>query len=223
MGILTSKQKKFLELFFLYFPKQNFFLTGGTALAEYYLKHRLSEDLDIFTTTQNIDFATVSLQMNKLINQLNFKILHQVSTPAFLQFILQGPGEYTLKIDLVKDVPIHFGKIRKIGQFYIDSLENIAVGKLLAIFGRAAPKDFLDVYFLFKERKLDFNKIFGLAKKKDLGLNEFYLAEMFYQVTKITNFPKILKPFDKKSLVKFFLELSDKLYKKIKPRELNTA
>lgn len=218
MGILTSEQKKFLELFFSYFPEQNFFLTGGTALAQYYLKHRLSEDLDIFTTDQNVDFAAVSLQMNKLINQLNFEILHQVSTPTFLQFILKGPGGYTLKIDIVKDVPVHFGKIRKVGLFYIDSLENIAVGKMLAIFGRTAPKDFIDVYFLFKEKKVDFKKIFELAKKKDLGLNEFYLAEMFYQITKVKDFPETLKPFNKKGLVRFFMELSDKLYKKIKPK-----
>lgn len=219
MGILTSEQKKFLELFFSYFPKQNFFLTGGTALAQYYLRHRLSEDLDIFTTDQDVDFGAVSLQMNKLINQLNFTILHQVSAPTFLQFILKGPGGYTLKIDIVKDVPVHFGKIRKVGLFYIDSLENIAVGKLLAIFGRTAPKDFIDVYFLFKEKKVDFKKIFELAKKKDLGLNEFYLAEMFYQITKVKDFPETLKPFNKKGLVRFFMELSDKLYKKIKPKE----
>lgn len=219
MGILTSEQKKFLELFFSYFPKQNFFLTGGTALAQYYLKHRLSEDLDIFTTDQNVDFAVVSSQMNELINQLHLEIEHQVSAPAFLQFILKDRWGYTLKIDIVKDVPVHFGKIRKVGLFYIDSLENIAVGKLLAIFGRTAPKDFIDVYFLFKKKKIDFKKIFELAKKKDLGLNEFYLAEMFYQVSKIKDFPKTLKPFNKKGLVKFFMELSDKLYKKIKPKE----
>lgn len=218
MGILTSEQKKFLELFFSYFPKQ-FFLTGGTALAEYYLKHRLSEDLDLFTTDQSVDFGAVSLQINELINQLNYEIEHQVSTPAFLQFILKGPKGYTLKIDIVKDVPVHFGKIKKVGNVYVDSLENMAVGKLLAIFGRTAPKDFIDVYFLLKQEKMDFKKLFELSKKKDLGLNEFYLAEMFYQVTKLKDFPKTLKPFNKKEMVKFFLELSDKLYKKIKPKE----
>lgn len=218
MGILTSEQKKFLELFFSYFPKQ-FFLTGGTALAEYYLEHRLSEDLDLFTTDQSMDFGVVSLQMNELINQLNYKIEHQVSAPAFLQFILKDKGSHTLKIDIVKDVPVHFGKIRKVGHVYVDSLENIAVGKLLALFGRTAPKDFIDIYFLLKMSRIEFKKLFELSKKKDVGLNEFYLAGMFYQVTKLKDFPKTLKPFNKKELVTFFMELSDKLYKKIRPRE----
>ncbi len=219
MGILTSNQKKFLELFFSYFPEQKFFLTGGTALSEYYLKHRLSEDLDLFTTDQGVDFALVSLQMNKLIHQLNFEIDHQVSTPAFLQYIIKRGNKESLKVDIVKDVPVHFGRIRNIGGINIDSLENIAVGKLLAIFGRTAPKDFIDVYFLLKEKELDFNEVFKLAKKKDLGLNEFYLAEMFYQVTKLENFPKTLRPFNKKEMVKFFLELSQSLLLKIKPTD----
>lgn len=219
MGILTPTQKKFLVAFFAYFPQQKFFLTGGTALAEYYLKHRLSEDLDLFTTDQSVDFASVSAQMNKLITELNFKIEHQVSAPAFLQFILQVWGKDTLKIDIVKDVPIHFGEIKKIDQVYVDSLENIAVGKLLAIFGRTVPKDFIDLYFLLKKEGLSFKRLFELSKKKDLGLNEFYLAEMLHQVSNFKDFPKTLKPFNKKSLVKFYLDLSDKLYKKIKPKE----
>lgn len=218
MGILTAEQKKFLDLFFSSFPEQKFFLTGGTALAQYYLRHRLSEDLDLFTTDQSVDFAAVSAQMNKIINQLNYKIEHQVSAPSFLQFILKGE-EDLLKIDIVKDVPVHFGRIKKVGHINVDSLENIAVGKLLAIFGRTAPKDFIDVYFLLKEKQVKFKKIFELSKKKDLGLNEFYLAEMFYQVTQLKDFPKTLKPFHKKELVKFFMDLSDKLYKKIKPKQ----
>lgn len=218
MGILTAGQKKFLDLFFSSFPEQKFFLTGGTALAQYYLKHRLSEDLDLFTTDQSVDFATVSAQMNKIINQLNYKIEHQVSTPSFLQFILKGK-EDLLKIDIVKDIPVHFGSTKKVGHINVDSLENIAIGKLLAIFGRTAPKDFIDIYFLLKQKRVKFKKIFELSKKKDLGLNEFYLAEMFYQVTQIKDFPKTLKPYSKKELVKFFMDLSDKLYKKIKPKE----
>jgi len=33
---------------------ENFFLTGGTALAEYYLGHRESHDLDFFTRQEGI-------------------------------------------------------------------------------------------------------------------------------------------------------------------------
>ena len=49
-SILSENQKKFLKL--LSEEKSicaHFYLTGGTALAEFYLHHRLSEDLDFFS------------------------------------------------------------------------------------------------------------------------------------------------------------------------------
>jgi len=49
-AILSENQKKLLAL--IGENKEissNFYLTGGTALAEFYLKHRFSEDLDFFS------------------------------------------------------------------------------------------------------------------------------------------------------------------------------
>jgi len=54
--ILTPKQLDFLEL--VQQDKQitkRFYLTGGTPLAEFYLKHRLSEDIDLFTQEKEVD------------------------------------------------------------------------------------------------------------------------------------------------------------------------
>ena len=48
-SILSEQQKRLLEL--LGGEKivaNSFYFTGGTVLAEYYLHHRLSEDLDFF-------------------------------------------------------------------------------------------------------------------------------------------------------------------------------
>jgi predicted nucleotidyltransferase component of viral defense system len=218
--ILTPLQKKFLEIFFKSFLGQRFFLSGGTALAEFYLKHRLSQDLDLFTVDQDLGFDSVNTEINKMAKNLDLIIEHQIASPSFLQYIFKDKSNdksETLKVDVVKDVPIHFGSIKKSKGINIDSLENISVGKLLAAFGRADAKDFIDLYFLFKEKKVDFDNIFTMAKKKDLGLSEFYLAHMLNRVKEIKNFPKTIKPFDKKELIDFFLNLSDKLFKKIKP------
>lgn len=214
--ILTPLQKRFLKEFFKSFLGQKFFLSGGTALAEFYLKHRLSQDLDLFTIDQTLGFDSVNAEINKIAKNLDLIIERQISSPSFLQYIFSHKDE-TLKVDVVKDVPIHFGSIKKSKGISIDSLENISVGKLLAAFGRADAKDFIDLYFLLKEKRVDFENIFKMAKKKDLGLSEFYLAHMLNRVIDIKNFPKTIKPFDKKELTDFFLTLSDKLFKKIKP------
>jgi Nucleotidyl transferase AbiEii toxin, Type IV TA system len=45
--ILTPLQNSFLAEFF--HLAQDFYLTGGTALSAFYLRHRYSVDLDLFT------------------------------------------------------------------------------------------------------------------------------------------------------------------------------
>ena len=48
--ILSPLQKKFLDILAQDpYITRRFYLTGGTVLAEFYLKHRLSEDFDLFS------------------------------------------------------------------------------------------------------------------------------------------------------------------------------
>jgi len=49
-GIITKLQKEILFIFSKLADSRIFYLTGGTALAEFYLGHRKSFDLDLFTT-----------------------------------------------------------------------------------------------------------------------------------------------------------------------------
>ena len=65
-SILSENQKKFLKL--LSEEKSicaNFYLTGGTALAEFYLHHRLSEDLDFFSE-QEFEPQSISVILKKI-------------------------------------------------------------------------------------------------------------------------------------------------------------
>ncbi|MCZ7666433.1 MAG: nucleotidyl transferase AbiEii/AbiGii toxin family protein [Chloroflexi bacterium] len=45
---MTSFQKELLKVIGRSSLGDNFYLTGGTALAAFYLQHRFSEDLDFF-------------------------------------------------------------------------------------------------------------------------------------------------------------------------------
>lgn len=217
MSILTPLQKEFLEQFPRSYLGRKFFLTGGTALAEFYLHHRRSQDLDFFTLDQDLSFDVVNAEILKLANALSLKIEHQITSSTFLQYIFDRDTQ-PLKVDVVKDVPIHFGEIKTVDGLPVDSLENIAVGKLLALFGRADAKDFVDLYFLLvKEKSFEFDTLFEMAGQKDLGLHELYLAEMVYQVGRIEVFPETLKPFSEQELKDFFLKLGERLLKRIKP------
>lgn len=217
--ILTVWQRKFLKSFFSCYLGKEFFLTGGTALAAFYLHHRLSEDLDLFTINQNVNLNEVNAEVRKIALSHKLKVEHRVSSPTFSQFFLSPKNEKLLKIDLVKDIPLRFGKLKKINNFLIDSLENISVNKMLAIYGRLDGKDFIDLYFLLKQKLINLEKIFQMAKKKDPGLNKFYFANTLMEIKNIKYFPKTLDPLDKKRLVNFFLKLSTKLFKEIKPKK----
>lgn len=64
---------------------------------------------------------------------------------------------------------------KEIPGLQIDSLVDIATNKLLALFGRAVLRDFIDVYFLLKER-FDKNELIEKAAIKDSGFDLYWLG-----------------------------------------------
>ena len=65
-SILSKNQRRILEIIskekIVY---DNFYLTGGTALSEFYLKHRLSEDLDFFSE-EEFEIQDISVFLAKI-------------------------------------------------------------------------------------------------------------------------------------------------------------
>jgi len=67
-----------------------FYLSGGTALAEFYLKHRLSEDLDFFTENE-FDPLSISAFFKSIQKKMKItKIDYQQSFNRNLFFITIG-------------------------------------------------------------------------------------------------------------------------------------
>ncbi len=212
---LTSLQQTVLELFFEKPIGLKYFLTGGTALAGFYFKHRKSIDLDLFTF-EDIEVNYIKTMLTDIAKQTNTKLDHRVATKNFHLFFLTGKDK-ELKIDFVKEQPIHFGRIKNFGRIRVDSIENIGSNKMTAILGRTEAKDFIDLYFIIQGKIFTFDKLLQDAKKKDLGLSEFYFAHMLLEVNNLKDFPEILVPFNKKAFVKFYQDLSSRLLLKIKP------
>src|SRR6266508_6724070 len=72
-GILTPLQKEFIGILASLPDKDEFYLAGGTALAEYYLGHCLSFDLDFFTGTENLVLPT-SYQIENACQKKNLSL-----------------------------------------------------------------------------------------------------------------------------------------------------
>lgn len=219
MAVNYVLQDKFLNRFFSGRFATDFYLTGGTALARFYFQHRESVDLDLFTQNQKTDFSIVNLEIERIGRELGLETIKQVTTDTFLQFIFQDSQQDLLKIDLVKDIPVHFGEFKQKGNIRLDSLENIGSNKITAIFGRTDHKDFIDLYYILNETNFTFEHLVSLAKQKDLGLTDFYLANSIDQIEIASQMPILLKPLNIKEYNEFYKKLSRDLFLKIKPED----
>ncbi|MCX7854526.1 MAG: nucleotidyl transferase AbiEii/AbiGii toxin family protein [Anaerolineae bacterium] len=213
---LTPLQKAFLDRFFRLEVGRSFFLTGGTALAAFYLHHRLSVDLDLFTLD---DVAlTEGARLTPLIAQeLGWEILLARHTDYFHRFSFQDRKGETLQVDLVQDFGPQFGQRQQFQNVVVDSMENIAANKLTAILGRSEAKDFVDLYFVLKGG-VNFEAVMEMARQKDTGLVPFHLAGALLQVRHIHVLPETHPPTERETLVQFFMALADRLIDQSKPQ-----
>lgn len=213
----TKLQEEVLQSFFARPIGKAYFLTGGTALSGFYFYHRESIDLDLFTF-ETIEIEPVRQIFKVIATAAHLSLDHRVATEGYHKFFLIGKKE-ELKIDLVREQNVHFGKFRTFDNIIVDSVENIGSNKLGAIFNRTEAKDFIDLYLILQKKLFTFKKLFQDAQKKDLGMNEFYLAHMLLEVKNLKNFPKMLVPFDKHKMENYFVSLANKLLLAVKPKQ----
>jgi predicted nucleotidyltransferase component of viral defense system len=217
MDANLALQDSFMERFFAGPLGLQFYLTGGTALGRFYFHHRESLDLDLFTNDQGQDFTFVNQTVLSILRSLQLKITSQVTTDTFIQYIVTDTVGKSLKVDLVKDIPEHFGDPVFRDGIRLDSLENIGSNKVLAVFGRTESKDFIDLYWILHRTDLKFEDLYRQAQEKDLGLSELYLAYALQGIEKIKLFPRMLEPLPWEEIKVFYRDLAHTLVNRIKP------
>lgn len=172
-GLLTPIQKGFIEAFARLPDQGQFYLTGGTALAEYYLGHRLSFDLDLFTAEESL-ILPVSYQVEKMgaANDLSIAVIRRFN--SYVEFLVKQENE-SLKIDLALDSPFRLAPLEQaeIG-IKVNAFLDIKADKLLAYFGRAEPRDAVDLYFILQSQSLE--PLLEMASQKDPGFDLYWLA-----------------------------------------------
>lgn len=62
-------------------------------------------------------------------------------------------------------------------------MEELGADKLLALFGRAEARDFVDVHAL--ARRFGVERLLALAKEKDAGFDEYVLASMLDRMVRL--------------------------------------
>lgn len=221
-SILTPKQLDFLELTQAQASiTKRFYLTGGTALAEFYFQHRLSEDIDLFSEKE-VNPSLIEPFLKKASIELGISKIVKENYLGLYTYKLQYKDGDILKVDFsyYPFPPIergtHFGKLP------VSSMYDIAVNKVHTIAMRTRARDYIDLYFIFKHINYGSKEYLERLRldsqaKFDWPLEVKNLIAAFLKVNDLgkADFPKMLVPFDKKDMEKFFLKLAKSLESEI--------
>ena len=212
MNLLTSLQQTALTAFFAVPElKQYFYLTGETALAGFYLEHRVSDDLDFFT--HGVEIYAIERIVEDAFKTAGLKLTKELGSPSFRRYKVNGE----LQMDLVKDVEFRLGSPELRDGIMVDNLKNIAVNKVCAIYGRLDPKDYVDLFFLIPYLNLNVLELLDWAKRKDAGIDQFQWAKVIADVETIDVLPRMVKPLKPRDLKQFFHVLRDQVLDSLNP------
>jgi hypothetical protein len=175
---LSRLQERVLLGFFR--KSRSFFLTGGAALAAYHLGHRTTDDLDLFTSSADLDEGVSALQ--SVAEEMGASIQALRTSPDFRRFLIAAGAE-SVVVDLVRDraPQIHVEKLDRDGVL-VDPPAEILANKLCTLLSRGEVRDLVDVLYL-ERAGLHVEDALGPASTKDGGLTPAQLAWVLSQIT----------------------------------------
>ena len=211
-SILTAFQKQiFMAIIKDEFFKKSFYFSGGTALSEFYLKHRFSKDLDFFTP-KDFSFEEIHKRLAPKFKELGVDSFeHRVQAGAKLFFLKRGKEE-VVTVDFNYFPFKRLKKGKKFKNFEIDSFFDLAVNKLDTVLTRPHARDFIDFYFIFKERNYDWPTLLDGLKKKFLWqVDPLFLASRLTIIKSLHDYPKMIRKLSTRGLINFFQRQAKKI------------
>ena len=139
-----------------------FYWTGGTALAFHYFCHRMSYDLDFFSASP-FRYQDVSSFAHKAAIKFRLKLVEKKIHDRW-DFLLTNGKELRFEFAFYNFRALK-PKILWRG-IRIDSLDDMAANKTMAMIDRKDPKDVYDVYSLIHKAGYAPEKLLSLAYKK---------------------------------------------------------
>lgn len=150
-----------------------FALAGGAALIFYEVTERRTRDLDCFgPSLESVDRLTPVAAA--ALRNAGFEVEIEQELPGFARLRVASDAAETL-LDLGFDPAGLPPTMTELGA--VRALPDLAGDKLLALFSRAAPRDFVDVVGLLRWFSRD--EMMALAATKDRGFNAHVLADAF--------------------------------------------
>ena len=145
------------------------YLAGGTAVY-FYLRHRLSVDLDFFTQC-NFNSEVFLSAVKGCFNEVAVELLQKDTIILYLSHEKIKFSLFRFPYGLLSQ--IHHVSIPAGVTCPLASLNDIAAMKAVAINQRGSIKDFIDLFFIVRETGMVFNDVLNLVIEK-YGLDQSY-------------------------------------------------
>jgi len=175
---LTPLQRDVLHAFFE--REKGFFLTGGGALAGFYLRHRETSDLEFFTT-ESASFERGRYVLQAVADALGATLSTMQEAPGLLRRVLTRGGDAVV-VDLVWDrVPQAHPHKPEIDGIRVDPVEEILANKLTTVLSRGEERDLVDLFFL-EQAGHRVESALDAALAKDGGCTPAVLAWLLSEV-----------------------------------------
>jgi len=174
---LDRLQRDLLEAFFA--REQRFFLTGGTALVGFYLHHRQTLDLDLFTIEDHLEDGEAALF--GAARELGATVERLRTSTSFRRFLVRR-GDESVVANIVRDLAPQIDTEKPVRDgIRIDSPREIMANKLCTLLSRGELRDLVDVMAL-EQAGYGVEEHLELAARKDAGLTPGQLAWVLSQL-----------------------------------------
>ncbi|MBI3619153.1 nucleotidyl transferase AbiEii/AbiGii toxin family protein [Candidatus Peregrinibacteria bacterium] len=210
--ILTRRQQAFLRRIARE-PDiaREYVLSGGTALAAFHLRHRRSDDLDLFTR-QHVDLDRMIAFMEACRTELNGEKLGWQKLYDRRIFVLQFFGGEELKVEFTRYPYAHLEQPTLQDGILVASVRDIAAGKLTAILDRNEPKDYYDLYFLLIGGHTTLQAMLrDVEAKFKRVIDPLHLGSQLECGTRLVAIPHLRRPVAKEDVQRFFRDLAKSL------------
>ena len=192
----------------------NFYLTGGTALAAFYLGHRWSEDLDFFSE-QEVDVLVLDVFFKQIKEKYLLKKIDFQQAFNRNLFFLHFSDE-VLKTEFTFFPFPRIEKTDQIDNIQIDSLIDIATNKLFSIYQRTKARDYIDLFCICMEKDMPIANLIKNARIKfDTTIDLLQLGGKFIKASEVADYPRMIKEIEPVIWQNFFLDEAKKLKNQI--------
>jgi hypothetical protein len=170
--LLSPLQEQVAEVISSLSEAQDFALAGGAALIARGDVQRQTRDLDFFGLTgEAVDRLLPAAE--RALQAAELEVERIQVNPGFARLIV-GRGDDRTELDLAADARLFPAEPGRPAPMLAG--EELAADKVLALFGRAEARDFVDLFAI--EPRYGLERLCRLAAEKDRGFTPAVFAEM---------------------------------------------